>query len=272
MRGFTRPLLLLCLLIATGMDGIAQTRMASTDTVKKSVAKPVPLIRPKPPKPITHEFSMGLRLNTNGWGIYSDIGRAKTKNTKQVEMFHDVSMWQIEIGEKKDQHEKKINGDNGSAGASKYIYGKINNFYVLKLGWGYRKMLVGKPESGTVSIHWMTVAGASLGMLKPYYLNVYSDPVAIRYEDATQSNFLDQQVIAGSAGFSKGLNQMKFIPGGQIRSGVHFDFSTNKKNVLGVETGFNLEYYSKPVPVMAGTKAVPYFADLFIAVQFGRRW
>ncbi len=271
MKGLVRPLFLILLPMLAASMAFGQSLTLSTDTARRSVSKPVPLIKPKQPKPITHEWSLGVHLNTNGWGIYTDIGRAKTRNMKQVDMFHNVSMWQIEFCEKKDPREQKINGDNGSAGASKYIYGKINNFYALKLGWGYRKMIVGKPEPGTVSIHWMTVFGPSLGLLKPYYLNVYSDPTAIRYEDA-QSNFLDQQVIEGSAGFSKGLNQVKFNPGGHLKSGIHFDFSANRKNVLGVETGFNVEYYSKPVAIMANQKALPYFAELFVGVQFGRRW
>ena len=186
-------------------------------------------------------------------------------------MFHSVRIYQIEFTEKKDPKEYKTTADNGS-GTDTYIYGKVNNFYALKLGYGYRKLLVGKPDPGTVSIHWVNVIGFALGMEKPYYLNVYSDPTAIKYTDNTKVDFLNQGVIEGSAGFSKGLSEIKFVPGFHFKSALHFDFSANRKNVIGVETGVNVEYYTTPIQIMANESATPYFVDLFIGVQVGKRW
>lgn len=249
----------------------AQTTAPAADTIRK-VQRPPLVIKPRAPKPIIHEWSAGLRINTNGWSIYTDLGKAKTKNIKQVDMFHNVRFYQLEFTEKKDPKEQKITLDDGFGNQTKYIYGKINNFYALKLGLGYRKMLAGKPEPGTVSIHWSNVIGGSLGLLKPYYLNVVSDPSAIHYSDATRADFLNQQYIAGSAGFSKGLGELTFIPGGHFKSALHFDFAANKKNVLGVETGVNAEFYSSPIALLANQAPSSYFVDLFIAVQFGKRW
>ncbi len=248
----------------------AQVVTRSTDTSKKLQ----PLVqhpKPKGPKPIKHEVSGGIRLNSDGWSIYSDIGKVKTKDVRHADMFHNVRIWQIEFTEKKNPKEQKIDASDGS-GSNTYVYGKINNFYSLKLGWGFRKMLVGKPDPGTVSIHWVNVGGFALGLLKPYYINVYSDPSAIKYTDATKENFLNQGVIEGSAGFSKGLSEIKFVPGFHFKSALHFDFSANRKNVLGVETGFNIEYYTQAVQLLANQPAVPYFLDIFVGVQFGRRW
>ena len=249
----------------------AQTVTKSTDTAKK-VQKPLYSPKPKGPKPISKEISFGFRLNTNGWSAFTDIGKVKSTSAKQSDMFHDIRFLQLEFTEKKDPKEQKVTAEDGYGNQTKYIYGKINNFYGVKLGVGFRKMIAGKPDPGTVSIHWVGVLGGSLGLLKPYYLKVYSDPSAIKYSDNTQSDFLNQQVIAGSAGFGTGINQLSFIPGGHLKSALHFDFSTNRKNVLAVEAGFNVEYYSKPVPILANQKAVPYFLDMFLAFQYGRRW
>ena len=134
------------------------------------------------------------------------------------------------------------------------------------------KMIAGKPDPGAVSIHWLNLFGVSLGMLKPYYLNVTGDPNAIKYSSATAIYFLNQQTIEGGAGFSKGLSEMKFIPGAHFKSALHFDFSTNRKNVIGAEAGINAEYYSQAIALMANQTGTPYFVDFFIALQFGRRW
>ncbi len=252
----------------------AQSSVKPNDTVKKTQI-PVAVLKPKGPKAITHEMSAGLRLNSNGWSIYTDIGKVKAKDIKHSDMFYNVRFWQIEFTEKKNPREQKITSDYGgvTGGTGKYIYGKINNFYAVKLGLGFRTLIAGKPDPGTVSIHWVNAFGVSIGLLKPYYLNVYSDPSAIKFADATtQSDFLNQQVIEGKAAFTKGLSEIKVNPGGHFKSAFHFDFSTNRKNVMGVEVGANVEYYSQAIPLMANQTATPYFVDMFVAFQYGRRW
>jgi hypothetical protein len=281
MKILSKPAIMLMMLCGMVTHARAQAQIigASTadsvrsDTTKK-VAKPAHVrLAPKGPKAIKNEVSFGLRLHTSGWSIYTDMGKVKARNAKMADMFYDVNFWQIELSEKKSPKQEKITVDeNASGNSGSYKYGKINNFYSLKLGYGMRKMIAGKPDPGSVSIHWSNVISGSLGMLKPYYLNVRSDPNAIKYSDETQSNFLDQRFIVGSAGFGAGLSEMKMIPGGGFKSMLHFDFASNRKGVTAVETGINFEYYSADVPLMALQKAEPYFFDLFIAVQFGKRW
>lgn len=263
---------IMCICVVFYTQGQAVIR--STDTVKKQPVQPIVHTRPPVIKPITHEMSVGFRLNTDGWSVYTDLGKVKTQDVKHSDMFYNVHLWQIEFTEKKNPQEEKSTSDNTNSNGSSnsYIYGKINNFYALKLGYGFRKMLVGKPDPGTVSIHWVNIIGASVGLLKPYYLNVYSDPSAIKYSPATAPSFLDQQIIEGSAGFSKGLNEITFIPGFHFKSALHFDFSTNRKNVIGLETGVNAEIYTQSIALMANQPGTNYFVDLFLALQFGRRW
>jgi hypothetical protein len=248
----------------------------ATDTAKKAkklvVNAPV-RIAPKGPKPIKNEISFGYRLLTNGWAAYMDLGSVKARNARQADMFYNVRFWQVEFTEKKaPRQEKTVADENASGNSGSYVYGKINNFYGLKLGYGFRKMIAGKPDPGSVSIHWSNVLGGSLGMQKPYYLNTRSDPNAIKYSDATQAQFLSQQLIIGGAGFGKGLGEIKMIPGGHFKSMLHFDFSANRKSVVGIETGVNVEYYASAVPIMVNQEAKPYFVDLFLAFQFGKRW
>jgi hypothetical protein len=232
-------------------------------------------VKAPPPKekPIKNELSFGYRLHTDGWSLYSDIGKIKAKNNKTANMFYNVNVWQIELSEKKDPRQEKLTvSDNTTGNTSNYVYGKINNFYALKLGYGKRKLLAGKPDPGAVSIHWTNIIGASMGMLKPYYLNVESNPEAIKYTDDNQAYFLNQNNIYGSAGFSMGLSEMKIIAGGHFKSMLHFDFAANKFSVLALETGLAAEYYAEPVSLMYNQKAQPYFVNLFMAFQFGKRW
>jgi len=248
---------------------------SNTDTVAtKKVVRVTPVHQaPKGPKPIKHELAFGYRLHTLGWSIYTDIGTVKTANSKLADMFYNVYFWQLEFSEKKNGKQEKSSSDGNSSGnSSNYIYGKINNFYAFKLGYGYRKLLAGKPDPGSVSIHWANSISASLGMLKPYYLNIDGDPNAIKYSEDTKGVFLNQRNILGSAGFGQGLGEMKMIPGGHFKSMLHFDFATNRKSAVAVETGISIDYYSESIKIMAAQEAKPYFVDLFMAFQFGKRW
>lgn len=172
---------------------------------------------PKRPKPIRTEFSGGLRLNTDGWSIFFDRGKVKTDDERHSDMFHDVILWQVEFSEKKDPKEYKTTNSNldpySGSKPTPFIFGKINNFYALKLGIGKRKMIAGKPESGTISIHWVYEGGLSIGMLKPYYIKVYNENNPIKYTDEKRDEFLAQNSIIGAAGFREGLHEIKFVPG-----------------------------------------------------------
>src|SRR5690606_8878525 len=122
------------------------------------------------------ELSFGLRLNTDGWSVFADKGYVKSEDRKS-DYFYNIRLFQVEFGEKK--HPKEIKRSNnlgasyGEEKAKPFIFGKINNFYSLKLGYGARKMIAGKPEQGTVSIHWVYLGGLALGMEKPYYIEAY---------------------------------------------------------------------------------------------------
>eukprot|EP01030_Chromulinospumella_sphaerica_P034380 gene34380-biopygen12293 len=204
--------------------------------------------------------------------MYFDLGKVKAENARTSDMFYKVNVWQLEFSEKKHPKQEKLTADgSASGGSANYVYAKINNFYAVKLGYGKRFLLAGKPDPGAVSIHWSNVLSASLGLLKPYYLNVYSDPNAIKYAD-NPSVFLTQQNILGSAGFGQGLSEVKTIPGGHFKSMLHFDFAANRKSVVAIETGVSVDYYSESIPIMVNQEAKPYFVDLFLAFQFGKRW
>ncbi len=274
MKGYLKTTLILVAGCCMAVHAHAQDSFPVTSDTAGKVKHPLKVHQAPPgPKPIKNEVSFGYRLHTIGWSMYVDLGKVKARNVKQSDMFYNINYWQLEFSEKKSPKQEKLTADGNASGSSgNYIYGKINNFYALKLGYGIRKMLAGKPDPGSVSIHWSNVISGSLGMLKPYYLNVYGDPNAIKYNGSSQSNFLNQRVITGAAGFGQGLSEIKMIPGAHFKSMLHFDFSANKKSVVAVETGVGIDYYSEPIPIMVGQEAKPYFVDLFLAFQFGKRW
>lgn len=250
----------------------AQTTVAATDSAK-TTTQPRVIKHIKKPKPVDKEFSFGARLNTDGWGIYAQRGKSKS-DMRESEYFYNLRYWEVEFDEKKHPKEIKRTSDLSNFNDTKpraFVYGKVNNFYSLKLGYGFRRMIAGKPDPGTVSIHWFYSGGLSLGLLKPYYIELY-DGSSIKYTDSTKEEFLNKNDIVGSAGFAKGVGEMKFAGGAYGKTGLHFDFAASKKTILAIEFGINAEVYTQAVQIMANQKDVPYFVNIFGSFQFGRRW
>jgi hypothetical protein len=253
------------------VSATAQTTNVTTPAVKK-------------PRPITSELSAGFRLNTDGWSLFVDKGYIRSNETKFRDQFYNIRLFQLELEEHKDAKEIKrsLNDQTPSGGTQKskpFIFGKINNFYALKLGYGVRRMIAGKPEPGTVSIHLVAAGGLSLGMEKPYYVDGYVPqdnfgtlvPATFKYTDSTKEAFLTERYIRGGAGFTKGLSEIQFVPGIHFKTALHFDFAASRRTVMAVETGVNFEYYSRAIQLMANQDSKPYFGNLFASFQFGKR-
>ncbi len=233
----------------------------------------------KPPKekkikPLHSEWSAGLQLNTNGWGVVIDYGRyfGAAQFGNKTDQFHHVNLFQLEIGEIK--HPKELRSGGSFLGITmqpqSYILGKINNFYRVKLGYGQRRMIAGKPESGTVAVHWIYAGGLALGLVKPYYLNLITTG-STRYSEDNEATFVNPGYINGAAGFSKGFNEIKTVMGIHAKSGLHFDFANRRKLVAAIELGINAEYYFKKIDQMVGQDPKSSFVNLYGVIQLGKR-
>lgn len=240
--------------------------------------KNVPQKRKKKPV-ITEEFSGGLRLNSDGWSLMAERGFIKRYDNKTNFIWMDLS-------EKKHPKEYKLLNETFSAifpqqaAPLAYKYGKINNFYQFKFGVGQKRQLTGKLDKKNVVIHWTYAAGLSIGLLKPYYLevlipegnNTYSRQFA-KYDDPEkQFFFLDEFSIIGGTSFTKGFSELQVKPGLSARSGFYFDFAPAEKSFLGVEIGTSLELYPQQIEIMANTSNTAAFINLYVDVRFGKRW
>lgn len=243
--------------------------------------KPATVAKPKKPKPLEKELSVGLRLKTDGWAIFLDKGKVESEE-KLSDIFYDLKLYQLEFGEIKHPSEiKRANSKLALYGNDQqpktFIYGKTNNFYALKFGYGKRKLIAGKADPGTISIHWVYVGGLSIGLLKPYYVDaiVTKDGVSteqtIKYSDSNKNAFLYQQNIIGASGFMKGVSEIGIVPGLHGKTALHFDFASKKTAVIALETGINAEVYVKSIQLMANKTSHPYFLNFYASIQFGGR-
>lgn len=238
------------------------------------------------PPPLEQELSGGFGLTTNGWKLFADYGKIRSDEGRLSDQFHDVQLFQVEFSEIKHPKETRVNSRQNNVGtdgkSQTYVFGKINNFYNVNLTYGRRRMIAGKPEPKTVSVHWVYAGGLSLGLLKPYYLEGYvpADQATgqmqlVRKEFSYEQypgNFLNNDYIVGKAPFTKGLGEMKFVPGVHAKTALHFDFSNNKHLLMAVETGISATLYTRKIELLADQKAYPYSLNLYASFQIGKRW
>lgn len=224
----------------------------------------------------THQLSLGAKLNSNGWS--GCMYYMKTVDVQKKNVFC-LSFSEI-------KHEKQIKQE-GSAlypqlgTPSPFVYGKINNLYTLQLGVGRERVLLPKVIDGNISVGARFTGGFSLAMLKPYYLRlIYEDNTYIssivtleeqQFNEAKEP-FLKTGNKLGASPWTKGLDEMKYIPGAFAEAAVVIEPTSTAWFVQTITLGGNFAFYTKKLPTMAEVKALPWQGSLFVGLALGKRW
>jgi hypothetical protein len=155
-----------------------------------------------------------------------------------------------------------------------FIYGKVNYFYPVTLGFGQQYILGQKGNKNGVAVSAIYNAGLAIGLLRPYYLTV-DDPTTgqsrtIKYSVEDSALFLGP-TISGGGGFGKGWGEMKIKPGAFAKVAMRFDYGRFNEVVSGLEIGMSLEAYGSKVPIMLLQKDKSLFFQGYVSILFGRR-
>lgn len=210
--------------------------------------------------------AFGIRLNTDGYGVFYEHGKYKTLTL--------TNLWWISLDEYKNPKEERIaNTDGFFQVGNPFVYGKINNFYQLKVGIGQQRLIGGKDIKNGVAFSVIYGGGLSAGLLKPYYVNAEDSFHVVgdyRYSPATDYIFRYGPINGGS-GFGKGFNEIKFTPGAFARAALRFDYGAYNELLSALEAGVTAQYYTKEMPVMLDQPAKKFFFNAYVALVFGKR-
>ena len=205
----------------------------------------------------------GMEVRTNGYGIFYEKAKSKTQNVS--------SLYTIGLDEIK--HPKEDKQQSFTFFGNPYIYGKINNFYTLKLGYGQQRVLGQKGNKNGVAVLGVYSGGATLGLLRPYYIDVQDnngDTRSIKYTQQDSTLFVDGPKI-GSSGLGKGWNEIKVKPGLYAKAALRFDWGRFNELVTGLEAGISAEFYAAKIPIMLYQKDQQFFFQGHIAFLLGKR-
>lgn len=228
------------------------------------------------------EFTVDLKLHTNGYALGINIANLRT--------YYLTTFLNFEFGEIKHPKQFRQSFDfkpsaNGKVSRA-FVFGKQNNFFVLRGGYGQKRYFSEKAKRKGLAIGVSYEVGPSLGLLKPYYLELQypeqsTNEIVTRSEKYSEENadvFLDITRIFGSSSFAKGFSEISVLPGAHAKAAVHFDWGAFDEFVKAIEAGVMLDLYFQDVPIMVDSPRVenaenrPLFVNLFINLQLGKRW
>lgn len=243
----------------------------------EAVAQQQPLTASDMAKGIIYykDYSVGLKLSGNGFGAFANISR-------RINLYK-TKFWQFEINDvqnpKEYTQQSQYSGSYGFESPKSFVYGKQNNFYTINASIGMKRLIAEKAEKSGVELSLKYMGGVSLGIVKPYYLDlIYStDNATIAYiqpQSYSQAGalFLNENYIYGASGFTYGLGGISILPGAHFKAGLNFDWAAYDDNIKALEVGITVDAYYKKVPIMVDNDFNQMIIPaLYVSIEIGKR-
>lgn len=207
-------------------------------------------------------FVFGGKLTNTGYGISLEWGRIQTKKTRWL--------YQFEISEVKHRKEEKLSSLYSQS--IPFVYGKINYFYPVKLGIQQQMLLGNKDIKNGVSVTANWGGGISLGLLRPYYVQVErgNGLEYIKYDGPDSTDFISVPIYAGPS-LNKGWSDVKLTPGVYAKAALRFDYGIFDEVITALEVGVSADYYTKKIPQMVFNEQKQFFYNAYFSLLFGKR-
>ncbi len=207
-------------------------------------------------------LSFGLTTNTNS-GLLGGLMARKEVAMNDNALHRQFHYFNLEIVSVNHYRESTANVNGNGSG---YVYGKQNYLFAIRPQYGREINLFRKSSEGGVNINAILAGGPSIGLIKPYYVQVSYGRGITRDEIFDASG---KQNIVGSGGFFDGLGEAKFVPGINLKAALNFELDAFRQSNISLEIGFLAEAYTQKVNIMALSENRNLFTSGYITVFFG---
>jgi len=222
----------------------------------------------------SRETAFNIKLATNrGLVPGMEFGRLRT--------YYKTTYFHVSVGELKDPKEQRQSAEQQIGQSFRpYVFGKQNNFYVVRSGWGVKRYYSEKAKQRGVAVGISYNVGPTLGLLKPYYLALQRKASETtfrtfeeKYSPENADLFLDQNGrILGASPFTKGLDEISFRPGLNASIALHLDWGAFDEFVKALEIGAMLDVFPSKIPILVGdNNNHQVFLNFFVNLQLGKR-
>jgi hypothetical protein len=210
-----------------------------------------------------NERSFAILLNTDGIGFgYRGAKRIDYLNKRFLE---------IEAGTLKHPKEYRLSVPYSQSSGT-FVFGKLNSVFYLRGGIGHQHELYKKADLGGIAIRYFYSAGPVVAIYKPIYYRVLypvsSNEWMLKEEKFDVSIAIPQDIYS-KASFTKGLDEIKLLPGLYTKAGFNFEYSKADKVIHAIEVGAQINAFPKKIPIMASYDNKAIFFSLFVSYRFG---
>lgn len=210
--------------------------------------------------------SLVFMLNSNGYS-------AGFRFSKRIDGFKSRL---IDIDLAWYRHPKERRQTSFHKDQSKFVFGKTNQLFNARIGYGKQKEIFGKYASKGISISYYYTIGGSLGLLKPVYYEIITgfdakDRPYTKTDKFNKEEILNPGQIYGGGSFTKGFDEIQLAYGGYAKLAFSFDINKRYRAINTLEFGVMLELFHKELPLMEYTSQPQYIFTMFIAYRFGQK-
>ncbi|GAB3991667.1 hypothetical protein GCM10028807_22300 [Spirosoma daeguense] len=224
------------------------------------------------------ETTFGITTNTNA-GVIGGVSFRQSKLLSGtlfgLPQYRYLSVELVNV-----KHPKELQSSINSLG-SRYINGKENYLFVLRPQYGREVKLFQRKADEGIAVSAIVAAGPSLGIIKPYYLEVAYGNNS-RTVPASQVNGFTTptgETVIGSGGFLEGFGQSKLTVGLNVKAALSFELSAFRANTTGVEIGFLAEAFPNTIVIIPNTSPTgnredgnrSLFTSAYITLFFGSK-
>ena len=204
------------------------------------------------------EFIWGPNKNSNGGTIGGIVFRWSRSMGNDV--YRTIGFELSNVHHPKEYRYPAVNG-------SKYIFGKTNYLYTIRLQYGRDKILFRKDTQQGVQINVGYSGGPTIGFHAPYYIQITENDY-VKYDPDEHTQPLG---ILGPGKLFQGLGQSETVLGLNVKGSVSFEFGTFKNNVVGLETGLMIEVFTEEIILVPTQDNRSLFPSIFATLYWGRR-
>lgn len=166
------------------------------------------------------------------------------------------------------KHPKEI-AQMASYSGTRFTYGKENYLFVIRPQYGREISLFQRSADEGITINGIFAVGPSLGIIKPYYVEISEGnrTRTVSYATAVKNS----SSISGAGGFFQGFGESKFTVGVNVKAAVSFELSAFRNNTTGLEIGFLAEAFPQKIVIMPGAQNRSFFTSGFVSLYFGSK-
>jgi hypothetical protein len=208
------------------------------------------------------EVLFGVNKNTNG-GL---IGGFALKMGFRIDETN-FQFFGLDLVNVKDPKEVRYNTVLGNS----YIFGKSNYLYSIRPYYG-RELIVFKkaPQQG-VQVSVLGAVGPSIGIIAPYFIEYAVSRLETVREQFNPEVHQSRFNIIGPGRVFEGLSQSDIAFGANAKAAVNFEFGVFKSNVTGLELGYQLEGFTKEIPLIPTVESRQLFQSVYFTFFYGFR-